>query len=490
MSKSNVLTNLLNDLESTAPLDYDPEDISEPFNDNNNDSEEEEEDNSAARDHYASVGKSKLRHDQPLLDDPKYSGKRTSRKELYSESESEEEWKGISPTESQNEESDDFDDEEDLVKKSVNYVSDENVSSSEEEEEEDSEKEEKADEEEDSEKDEVDVELRKIQAEEKQMISQLSKSAQTDIEKGQQVRQQLTLWDNCLENRIRMQKVVDNANKLPQKEQWGTFLSKAEATNDLDTCKDELREVIDDLMDIRTSLLEQNGAVDISKHDFNSRKRCLDDDDEYIDKLWKDISSMNDIFTPYRNNTLEKWSNKVQVAAGARLNKKFKAFDQNIMSQIETIMSDKHELVKRTRLQRTDYTILGKETKENDQPQQEEVDNGKRADRHLSNYDPEIFDDQDFYQQQLRELIESRMVDTDDPIAIGMRWAARKQNEQKKKKKVVDRKSSKGRKLRFNVHEKLQNFMIPIPVGEWHESMIDELYTSLLGQRLKDNLLE
>lgn len=26
--------------------------------------------------------------------------------------------------------------------------------------------------------------------------------------------------------------------------------------------------------------------------------------------------------------------------------------------------------------------------------------------------------------------------------------------------------------------------MAPIPVGDWHESMVEELYTSLLGQRL------
>lgn len=31
---------------------------------------------------------------------------------------------------------------------------------------------------------------------------------------------------------------------------------------------------------------------------------------------------------PFRDSTLEKWSNKVQAASGMRLNKKFKAFDQ------------------------------------------------------------------------------------------------------------------------------------------------------------------
>ena len=152
-------------------------------------------------------------------------------------------------------------------------------------------------------------------------------------------------------------------------------------------------------------------------------------------------------FVPFRNSTLEKWSNKVQVAAGARLNKKFKAFDQNILSQIESSMSDKSGLIKRTQLQRSDYKVLGKVNVEVDK-EQEEIDTGKKPDRHLNTYDAEIFDDQDFYQQQLRELIESRMVDTDDPMAIGMRWAARKQTEQKKKKKVIDRKASKGRQLR------------------------------------------
>lgn len=137
----------------------------------------------------------------------------------------------------------------------------------------------------------------------------------------------------------------------------------------------------------------------------------------------------------------------MQVAAGARLNKKFKAFDQNIMAQIENAMADKDGLIKRTQLQRSDYKVLGKVNVQlADETEQE--DTGKKPDRHLNTYDVEIFDDQDFYQQQLRELIESRMVDTDDPLAIGMRWAARKQTEQKKKKKAVDRKASKGRQLR------------------------------------------
>ena len=48
-------------------------------------------------------------------------------------------------------------------------------------------------------------------------------------------------------------------------------------------------------------------------------------------------------------------------------------------------------------------------------------------------------------------------------------------------KKKVDTKASKGRKLRYTVHEKIQNFMVPIPKATWHEEQIDELFASLLG---------
>jgi protein AATF/BFR2 len=37
------------------------------------------------------------------------------------------------------------------------------------------------------------------------------------------------------------------------------------------------------------------------------------------------------------------------------------------------------------------------------------------------------------------------------------------------------------------VHEKLQNFMVPIPLaanGGWHEEKIDELFASLMGRTL------
>lgn len=38
------------------------------------------------------------------------------------------------------------------------------------------------------------------------------------------------------------------------------------------------------------------------------------------------------------------------------------------------------------------------------------------------------------------------------------------------------------------MQEKLQNFMVPIPVTNgWHDEQIDELFSSLLGKRFQDD---
>ena len=41
------------------------------------------------------------------------------------------------------------------------------------------------------------------------------------------------------------------------------------------------------------------------------------------------------------------------------------------------------------------------------------------------------------------------------------------------KKSGEDMRGSKGRRLRYQEHEKLMNFMAPIEAGTWHEDQIE-----------------
>jgi protein AATF/BFR2 len=64
-----------------------------------------------------------------------------------------------------------------------------------------------------------------------------------------------------------------------------------------------------------------------------------------------------------------------------------------------------------------------------------------------------------------------------------MKWSSIKV-QRKKNKKLIDTRASKGRKIRYDTHEKLENFMAPVPLGDWHDEMSEELFGSLFGMSL------
>uniref|UniRef100_A0A915ECI4 SSD domain-containing protein n=1 Tax=Ditylenchus dipsaci TaxID=166011 RepID=A0A915ECI4_9BILA len=68
-----------------------------------------------------------------------------------------------------------------------------------------------------------------------------------------------------------------------------------------------------------------------------------------------------------------------------------------------------------------------------------------------ANHDTEIYDDDDFFQTLLKEVIERRSQNTTDPIAISKQWLeVQKLRQRRKKSKTnVDCKASKGRKTRY-----------------------------------------
>lgn len=182
-------------------------------------------------------------------------------------------------------------------------------------------------------------------------------------------------------------------------------------------------------------------------------------------------------YHPYLVQTLTKWSTKVQAVAPSVLlpaNRgsfknamNGKSSMPNVVDVIDDMLrSDADKLLARTRHSRA------KETDDEDQASDNEQGVGAEG---------EVFDDTDFYQQLLRDVIEARGGANGEEGE--QEWVRRQKARKAKRKKTVDTKASKGRKLRYEVHEKLQNFMVPIPVsrGAWHEEQIDELFASLLG---------
>ncbi|KAH7881800.1 TRAUB-domain-containing protein [Phlebopus sp. FC_14] len=447
-------------LEDVAPADFDPEDIQVT----GVDPDGIVTDDGAARAHYIDVGPSALRKRHDSVVDPKYDGVKTSRKELMDEHiESSDEdadddvWSshdegGVDEPQwhSQDEvdhESSPFDEENQFQQDAHIHAIDEPI-----------ERPESLDQCND-------------------LSSALRKTREEDRKKGKAVSKQIVLWDLLLDARIRVQKSVNTGNRLPQLSQYAGF---HEVQASLTKMLAEAQALSDELFDLQENLLSFNETVLIPPR----KRRRVDDHErsiaEYSDELREAsgaASSLENIYHPHLIHTLNKWSSKIQAVSPSVLlpsnRNTFSRSTQHLKSAAQLIdetLADHSRLLARSRIYRGKGERLNSKTLE-DAEQKEEV--------------AEVFDDTDFYHQLLRDVIDSRSNGpggNDDWMAI---------QRQKKAKKKVDTKASKGRKLRFEVHEKIQNFMVPVPAqGSWHEEQIDELFASLLGKGFETAMQE
>lgn len=115
----------------------------------------------------------------------------------------------------------------------------------------------------------------------------------------------------------------------------------------------------------------------------------------------------NDSIEPYLRTTVTKWSDKVLSASGLSLStsKKFKSVNQNVIHAIDHSLApiERERLIKRTRVRRNLKDAVVGKARGGDL-----VDETGEKEKEV---DAECFDDGDFYQQMLRDVVESRMLD-------------------------------------------------------------------------------
>jgi len=173
-----------------------------------------------------------------------------------------------------------------------------------------------------------------------------------------------------------------------------------------------------------------------------------------------------------RQQILEKWSDKAKNTVVLPTTRRLNATVQStIIDVLNTHLSDMDRLTKRTHVPRSCA------------PSQ--VAKGLVESQ-------EIYDDADFYGPLLKDLLEQRSQENIGALnglsfqSVAPWQAAR----EAKTRKVVDTRASKGRKMRFTVQEKIQNFMAPEDRGKWGDRQREELFASLFGRRatLEENV--
>ncbi|XP_037086596.1 protein AATF-like, partial [Pollicipes pollicipes] len=310
--------------------------------------------------------------------------------------------------------------------------------------------------------------------EEEDGVNLTGDSAGSDSRKGSAVRAQLGIWDQLLECRIKLQPCVQLCNQLPAPADWQPFWAAADEATvaKLSETAAAAGRLLRHLVQLQELLLVQ----------YPETRRLASDPVGRVSDAAGDSASEGEpaprlaLYRPYRDETIQRWNDKTRLTAGRAAAKSFAAFEQSTLKQIEQILSDRERLLRRTRLRRTEGATLGRPPP----PPQEAstAADGKR------DYDDEVFDDNDFYHQLLRELIERKTVDVSDPLALGRQWI-QIQKLRSKIKKRVDTRASKGRKVRYEVYPKLVNFLASQRAGSMSAAARDELFSSLFGSRCR-----
>lgn len=314
---------------------------------------------------------------------------------------------------------------------------------------------------------EIDDESITSEDEDESSSIQMESKVETDQQKADALKKQIALWDSFLELRIKLQKATITCNCLPT-----SVVSDDE----------ELREVIDE----NTKLFRKTLALLLAIDNRRSKKREHDDDEEEeenttdvfktLSKRFKqgdkvideELNNSYEKLLPERDAVLQKWFERTRSVAKSNKNS---VIEQSPLVQIKEIMSFPDRLIKRTQVSRTDYDLICPPSS---------PDNAETSTDLTTKTNVDLFDDGDFYHQLLREYVERKTASITDPEQISKHWAQLRKLRTKLKKNV-DTKASKDRKIRYNVHKKLVNYMAPIDRGSFTDEAKSDLFSSLFG---------
>ncbi|KAJ6059427.1 hypothetical protein N7444_003066 [Penicillium canescens] len=462
------LADQLADFEDPTPKDFDPEDI-ENGGQSSDDEDVEKPDENAGREHYQAVGKGKLRKEDPVALGKQYEGARVSRDALGADSD-DDPFAARSDEDSGSEESGSDDEGSDLGSE---VDAEESGDDEEDELDQESSDEEGYDQSEKSEEEEPRPkksskskksaetsapasgdrdELRRLMAtDQKSIAATISSAAKADATKGKAVKEQRATFDALLNTRIKLQSGLTAVNSIAS---LGFNENGDNADGDDEMVDEEAIKSAESaalalwstLEGLRSALADAN-----SKDDSKKRKRPSPASPTTTTaSLWERMSELESESISHRRFILDKWSSKVRGASASLPNARGKLLGAAGRQQTITAVLDAQVA-----------TEIGERS-------------SKRA-RSSSDQQEPLYDDGAFYQSLLRDLVEQRMSSSEAmtngldlhhlPSRLPIHPVTGMRND--KVKRDVDTRASKGRKMRYTVHEKLQNFMAPDDRASW-----------------------
>lgn len=188
---------------------------------------------------------------------------------------------------------------------------------------------------------------------------------------------------------------------------------------------------------------------------FKALAIVLDELEKALNMSWPhDEEDTESEFDKWRDDILDYWGKKINQVVGKEPKEGFQAIDTSVSAHMKVALGSGKHLKKSRRVNQA-FELIG---------------NIEMAE----GFNEQHYDDGDLYRILLREVIESG-----DGEGGGLRYAQLSKSGKVKKKR--DRLLAKGRRLRYDVHDKLVGFLTPVPLP--NPGPLDEIVAAMFGKR-------
>jgi protein AATF/BFR2 len=307
-----------------------------------------------------------------------------------------------------------------------------------------------------------------LDEEDKEYLKNISKHTPSEIQKGKNVQNQKNLFEFFIGIRIYIQKILSIVNLLPQKKALPSFFDQKTIDNYKQTLHSLYNFLISFLNTQKAILIKSNIYDKLESDTFSDIINMIESEQDNLEfnRLEDSVSILNGNILIICEKIINIWYRKTLTYTYKSNTKLLKILNNNFCEHIKTNINNNYESVRNnSRKKNPTERILGKKTAS-----------------FTKETDKEIYNDDDFYNFLLKEFVSNKQdEDKTDPANrydLTLQYIMNKNKN--KKNKNVDTRASKNRKLRFDKHEKLINFMVPL-VNHEINSGRNEIIKSLFG---------
>ncbi|EFO84818.1 hypothetical protein CRE_03907 [Caenorhabditis remanei] len=354
---------------------------------------------------------------------------------------------------------------------------------------------------EDEERDSEDREEDEDEEEEESNLKMTTLSLKDDSDKADKatsVLHQRQVWDDLTYSNIRIHALLNSMNQMPRGDARKNLLKNCDETThkSLEAAMENMAK-LRDLMRKASGFFEEKNGEDSDDEEIPSDEEILsdsggeedgddgvgdsgDEDDGKNQKkknaetgtslktLKKNLETLDTSIDKFRGATITKWYNRTKILNSKSMNNTdFSVFEKgSILGQINKVLADEDKLLKKVRTNRSGKSRIGASPDD------------------VASHDNEIFDDSDFYQLLLKQMLESRNQNqnSQDGADMTRSYMELQSMFNNKKKRDVSQLSSKDRRLKYEPIAKLINFYPSKPVvATWTHESRNELFKSLFS---------